>query len=58
VGNIWKLVREVLTPGRPEFRAHLARADEEERRLLRCLQILDDPATREINASTNEAAEF
>ena len=56
--DVWTLIKEVLKPGNPEFRAHMARVQEEERRLLRCLQILDDPVTKQINASSDEAAEF
>lgn len=56
--NLLRVIREVLRPGQPEFKAHLLRASREEERLLRVLQILDDPATRQVNASTDEAAEF
>ena len=56
--KVWRLVKEVLSPGKAEFRAHLSQMEDQERRLLRCLQILDDPVTRDINASTDEAAEF
>ena len=53
-----KLIKEVMSPGGATLRAHLTKASEEEARLLRCLQLLDDPVTRSVNTSTNEAAEF
>jgi hypothetical protein len=56
--NFLRVLKEVLRPGSPEFKAHLTRASEQEERLLRCLRQLEDPATRDINASTDEAAEF
>ena len=52
-----KLLRDVLSPGSPEFRGYLSRADEDQARLLRCLHRLDQPVTREIRVSTDEAAE-
>jgi hypothetical protein len=53
-----KLVLEVLTPGRPAFRAHMARLNEQERRLLTCLQILENPSIREVKSATDDAATF
>lgn len=56
--NILSVIKEVLSPGQPEFRAHLTRMKDEEVRLLKCLHYLEQPATQQIKASTDEAAEF
>lgn len=56
--EVARLVVEVFRPGSPALKASLLKADEQEARLLRCLQLLDAPVTREIKASTDEAAEF
>lgn len=53
-----KLVRDVVNPRSPEHKQLLANLGKQEIRLARCLQSLDAHATRTINASTDEAAEF
>lgn len=56
--ELLSLVFQVFRPGNPALKASMLKADEQEARLLRCLQLLDAPVTREIKASTDEAAEF
>lgn len=53
-----RLIKEVITPGSPELKAHLSRLTEEERRLVVCLQMLSDPGVKDVHVSTDEAAEF
>jgi len=54
----WRVIKEVLTPGAPEFKAHLTRLSNHEAELVKALQKLDQPAIREVKDATDEAAEF
>jgi len=58
VQNWMRIVREVITPGSPELRGHLTRLTEEERRLVLCLDLLNDTTLRDVRESTDQAAEF
>lgn len=51
-----QLIRQVLTPGAPAFRAQLARNQSEHARLLNCLHLLDEPVISEVRAASEEAA--
>lgn len=52
------LIKQVLTPGAPVFRAQLAQAQEEHARLLNCLHLLDEPVISAARNASEEAAEF
>lgn len=56
--NLLRVIKEVLTPGNPEFRAQLTRLGEEELKIVKCLHLLSQPATQALNKGTDEAAEF
>jgi hypothetical protein len=55
----WKqALREILTPGKAEFKARVAQITEEQSRLLQTLHLLEQPAMRDVTAATDRAAEF
>ena len=53
-----RVLKEVLTPGSPEFKAHLTRLSDREAELVKCLHRLDQPAIRTMRDASDEAAEF
>jgi hypothetical protein len=52
--SIWDVVR----PGQPQHKAILASLTHEQGRVMRALLLLDNPATRDVKAATDSAAEF
>ena len=56
--SFMRALREILTPGKPQFKARIASITEDQARLLNCLHLLEQPVTRSIVKSTDEAAEF
>lgn len=56
--NIFQVIKEVITPGSLEFKAHLTRLNEREQKILKHLQRLEEPATQDLTKATDQAAEF
>ena len=53
-----RVIKEVLTPGAPEFKAQLSRLSDHESVILKCLQLLEEPAIQDMKNASDEAAEF
>lgn len=51
-------LKEILSPTRTKFKARILGVTNEQARLVKCLHLLEEPATRVIMASTDDAAEF
>jgi len=56
--SLLRVLREVLTPGSAEFKAHLTRLSNREAELVKCLHSFEQPAIRDVRDATDEAAEF
>lgn len=53
-----QVIKEVITPGSLEFKAHLTRLNKREQEILKHLQRLEEPAIQDVNKATDQAAEF
>lgn len=56
--NIWRVVKEVLTPGDLHLKAHMTRMSDREAQITKCLHLIEQPAIRSVKQATDEAAEF
>ena len=56
--SLWQAVRDVLTPGAPVVKERIQTLQNDQLRVAKTLQMLEQGANAGITGSTNEAAEF
>jgi hypothetical protein len=56
--NLGQILRDVFSPTKGAYRKRLSETQDEQQRLLRCLEILESDDVRSVREATEEAARF